>query len=241
MAVPTAPTAMTTSTSHGYPISEYPNGYYIIIGPENQPCVVYLYAHEDFNGVRHIAYGAQDGGAFLPVTDLRDDTVLIPLSLYESSPNAPDTTETLEHRFNNKAESAPPQVDPVDLGRIRYKDEVVFDDGSAEIVNEVGLRFDGAPYLRTIDGREYPLNGKHSCVNSGKTIVKINKHINTIEIDFTNLNLGDTVVYQDKSKSVDLGRIRYDAAWPYLVNGVRYSKYGIAEGHKHIIEIISKD
>lgn len=60
------------------------DGYYHIKTPnEDQPTLVYLYDHEDFNGVRHIAYGAQHGGGIVPVTDLREDVVLTPVQIIE--------------------------------------------------------------------------------------------------------------------------------------------------------------
>ena len=59
-----------------------PDGYYLIgIAGSPQRCLVYLYMHPDFNGRRHLAYGMQDGGTFLPVADLREDVTLEPASI----------------------------------------------------------------------------------------------------------------------------------------------------------------
>ena len=48
-----------------------PDGYYLI-GQIEKPewCLIYLYAHADFDGVRRVAFGQQDGGGSLSVLEL---------------------------------------------------------------------------------------------------------------------------------------------------------------------------
>jgi hypothetical protein len=73
-----------------------PNGYYIISTEEGTTsCLVYLYDHPDFEGVRHFAYGAQDGGGFVSVNDLVSDR-LIPVTIARTLGN-PSTNETLDN------------------------------------------------------------------------------------------------------------------------------------------------
>lgn len=59
-----------------------PDGYYLI-GQEGSKdwCLVYLYGHADFGGVRHVAFGPQDGSALISVWDLRHDTTLVPVRI----------------------------------------------------------------------------------------------------------------------------------------------------------------
>ena len=76
-----------------------PDGYYLI-GEQggDQWCLVYLYSHEDFGGVRHLAFGPQDGSALVPVWDLRHDTVLLPATVRPHG-GAPTTLADLTSRF----------------------------------------------------------------------------------------------------------------------------------------------
>jgi hypothetical protein len=61
------------------PTAGLPDGYYFMGGcGDPQWCLVYLYDHPDFGGVRHIAYGAQDGGGLVPVWGIREDAELVP-------------------------------------------------------------------------------------------------------------------------------------------------------------------
>ena len=58
-------------------ISTAPDGFYLITTTgEADPCLVKLYDHPDFGGVRHVAFGPWDGAALMPVTDLKSDSVL---------------------------------------------------------------------------------------------------------------------------------------------------------------------
>lgn len=59
-----------------------PDGFYLLKN-DRHPSVslVYLYDHEDFNGVRRIAFGPWDGAALMPVTDLCDDSYLLPVCI----------------------------------------------------------------------------------------------------------------------------------------------------------------
>ena len=76
-----------------------PDGYYLI-GEQggDQWCLVYLYDHADFDGVRHLAFGPQDGSALMPVWDLRHDTVLLPATIHLNG-SAPTTLADLKGRF----------------------------------------------------------------------------------------------------------------------------------------------
>ena len=76
-----------------------PDGYYLI-GEKggDEWCLVYLYAHADFEGVRHLAFGMQDGGGLLPVWDLRHDSVLLPATIHLHG-SAPSTLADLKGRF----------------------------------------------------------------------------------------------------------------------------------------------
>lgn len=59
-----------------------PNGFYLLKNPqEPQTSLVRLYDHPDFEGLRHIAFGPWDGAALMPVSDLRDDSVLTPATI----------------------------------------------------------------------------------------------------------------------------------------------------------------
>lgn len=60
-----------------------PDGYYLISVKDGQdpPCLCYLYDHPDFDGARHIAYGAQHGGGIIPVWDLLETVVLTPVKI----------------------------------------------------------------------------------------------------------------------------------------------------------------
>ena len=56
-----------------------PDGFYLLKNSRDPSVsLVKLYAHEDFGGVRHIAFGPWDGAALMPVTDLCADSVLTP-------------------------------------------------------------------------------------------------------------------------------------------------------------------
>ena len=86
---------------HG-PTKGIPDGYYLLGGcGEPQWCLVYLYDHHDFDGVRHIAYGRQDGGALMPVYDLRADAILVPAAVLASN----KATKEVELSPNNVGES----------------------------------------------------------------------------------------------------------------------------------------
>jgi hypothetical protein len=74
-------------------LSHLPDGYYLLSRPGEPKCLVYLYDHPDFDGVRHVAYGAQDGGGLQPVWDLCDDAILEPAWVVLST--APMTTTML--------------------------------------------------------------------------------------------------------------------------------------------------
>lgn len=59
---------------------DLPSGYYLVLAPgEPERVPVYLYDHADFCGVRHLSYFAHHGGVLMPVTDLLDGLVLIPV------------------------------------------------------------------------------------------------------------------------------------------------------------------
>ena len=63
-------------------VENLPDGFYLISSPrDSRKCLVYLYDNPDFNGVRHIAFMPQDGAALLPVTDLTEDSELIPVCI----------------------------------------------------------------------------------------------------------------------------------------------------------------
>lgn len=75
-------------------ISHLPDGYYVISSPkEPRKCLVYLYDHPDFNGVRHLSWMHQDGSALMPVTDLTEESILTPVKLVPST--TPTTTTDL--------------------------------------------------------------------------------------------------------------------------------------------------
>jgi hypothetical protein len=78
--------------------SHLPNGYYLISTEEGtDSCLVYLYDHSDFDGVRHFAYGMQDGGVFISVNDeLVEGTQLTPVTIARTLGN-PSTTESLDN------------------------------------------------------------------------------------------------------------------------------------------------
>lgn len=62
--------------------SALPNGFYLLKNADEvHVSLVKLYDHPDFNGTRHLAFGSWDGGGFLPLTDLRQDSVLQPISI----------------------------------------------------------------------------------------------------------------------------------------------------------------
>lgn len=84
-----------------FPKKEYPDGYYILEHKQSngEPCLVYLYDHPDFNGKRHIAFGAQDGGDIMPVNELIEDAILLPVKIIPNE--TPTTTEELESIANN--------------------------------------------------------------------------------------------------------------------------------------------
>lgn len=59
-----------------------PDGFYLLRSSMvSESSLVKLYNHKNFNGVRHIAFGAWDGGGIIPVWDLRDDSTLTPVSI----------------------------------------------------------------------------------------------------------------------------------------------------------------
>ncbi len=60
---------------------DLPDGFYLIKNKNNELSLVKLYDHPDFNGVRHIGFGAWDGGILIPVTDMNDDVSLIPVTI----------------------------------------------------------------------------------------------------------------------------------------------------------------
>lgn len=73
-----------------------PDGYYLIGEPDGKHwCLVYLYAHKDFEGVRHVAFGPQDGSGLVPVWDLRHDTELVPVSI-STNCTTPTTLKDLQ-------------------------------------------------------------------------------------------------------------------------------------------------
>jgi len=62
------------------------DGYYFLSSKQDpQKCLIYLYDHPDFNGMRHISYGRHDGGALMPVTDLIEDAILEPVAFVKST------------------------------------------------------------------------------------------------------------------------------------------------------------
>ncbi len=69
---------------------------------------MYLYDHPDFNGVRHLSFGAHDGSALMPVTDLAANSVLTPVSLYLHT--TPANTESLIRMAKLKREGADNEV-----------------------------------------------------------------------------------------------------------------------------------
>ncbi len=82
---------------------EYPDGYYLLSNPcELEKSVVYLYTPDAFadgrdeeQTTRHLAFNPTDGGAVIPVWDVKSDTKLEPLSFCKST--RPTTNEELKH------------------------------------------------------------------------------------------------------------------------------------------------
>ena len=61
-------------------LDKAPDGFYFISSPsEPESCLVKMYDHPDFGGVRHVAFGPWDGSGLMPVTDLEPDSVLKPV------------------------------------------------------------------------------------------------------------------------------------------------------------------
>jgi hypothetical protein len=69
--------------------TELPDGFYNLRCPrvpESETCLVRLYTPHD-PPVRGIGFGVWDGGAFMPLADITDDSRLTPLTITET-PNA---------------------------------------------------------------------------------------------------------------------------------------------------------
>jgi hypothetical protein len=67
-------------------INELPDGFYLIRNPQDpQTSLVKLYDHPEFNGIRHVVFGAWDGGGFVSIDDLADGTSLVPVLILPSS------------------------------------------------------------------------------------------------------------------------------------------------------------
>lgn len=60
-----------------------PNGYYLIGKQYNRDewCLIYLYSPGGRGEERQIAFSLPDGGALLPVSDLTEDSLLIPVTI----------------------------------------------------------------------------------------------------------------------------------------------------------------
>lgn len=73
--------------------TEYPNGYYLLSNPDDpEKCLVYLYTpsgypdgRDEEQTTRHLAFNPTDGGAIIPIWDIRDDSKLEPISFCKST------------------------------------------------------------------------------------------------------------------------------------------------------------
>ena len=84
---------------------ELKDGYYLLGGEEaTDICLVYLYDCPDFNGVRHLAFGPADGSALMPITDLKDSSILIPVRVVKSE-DRPMSNADLTELFQSTVET----------------------------------------------------------------------------------------------------------------------------------------
>lgn len=92
--------------------SHLKDGFYIISSlgdiDHNGSCLVYLYDHPDFNGVRHISYNAVDGAAIVPITDLNNNTVLTPVNFIISDIAFRNNPEDFKNIFDKDIQTNTP-------------------------------------------------------------------------------------------------------------------------------------
>lgn len=79
-------------------VDDLPDGFYLLKN-DRDPSVslVKLYGHEDFGGVRHVAFGPWDGAALMPVTDLCADSHFYPATIGIGDMAANDLNALLPH------------------------------------------------------------------------------------------------------------------------------------------------